>query len=38
LDVERAFLPQFSFGADDLVVTVGPDGLVVNASSRVESL
>lgn len=28
--IERAFLPNFSFGDHDLVVTLGPDGLVVN--------
>jgi NAD kinase len=28
--IEREFLPQFSFGARDLVVALGPDGLVVN--------
>lgn len=30
--VDRAFLPNFSFGAEDLVVTLGPDGLVVNTA------
>jgi NAD kinase len=30
--IERAFLPQFSFGDDDLVITIGPDGLVVNTA------
>lgn len=30
--VDRAFLPQFSFGETDLVATVGPDGLVVNVA------
>ena len=30
--IDRAFLPQFSFGESDLVVTVGPDGLVVNTA------
>ena len=28
--IERDFLPQFSFGERDLVVALGPDGLVVN--------
>lgn len=28
--IERSFLPNFSFGDRDLVVTLGPDGLVVN--------
>jgi NAD kinase len=30
--VDRAFLPTFTFGARDLVVTLGPDGLVVNTA------
>lgn len=30
--IERGFLPQFSFAPTDLVVTVGPDGLVVNTA------
>ncbi len=30
--IDRSFLPQYTFGADDLVVTVGPDGLVVNTA------
>lgn len=30
--IERAFLPTFQFGEHDLVVTVGQDGLVVNAA------
>jgi NAD kinase len=30
--IERDYLPQFTFGEDDLVVTVGPDGLVVNTA------
>lgn len=30
--VERAFLPTFTFGDTDLVVTLGPDGLVVNTA------
>jgi NAD kinase len=30
--IDRSYLPQFSFGASDLVVTVGPDGLVVNTA------
>ncbi|MDH5178299.1 MAG: sugar kinase [Gammaproteobacteria bacterium] len=30
--IDRQFLPQFSFGEDDLVVTIGPDGLVVNTA------
>ncbi len=30
--IERAFVPNFTFGDDDFVVTVGPDGLVVNTA------
>lgn len=30
--VERSFLPTFAFGERDLVVTLGPDGLVVNVA------
>lgn len=30
--IERSFLPTFLFGASDLVVTLGPDGLVVNTA------
>ncbi len=30
--VERGFLPTFLFGERDLVVTLGPDGLVVNTA------
>jgi len=30
--IDRSFLPQFVFGDDDLVVTVGPDGQVVNTA------
>jgi hypothetical protein len=30
--IERAFLPNFIFAADDLVVTIGIDGLVVNTA------
>jgi NAD kinase len=30
--VDRDFLPTFQFGEHDLVVTVGPDGLVVNTA------
>jgi len=30
--IDRAFLPTFTFGERDLVVTLGPDGLVVNAA------
>lgn len=34
--IDRAFLPQFTFGENDLVVVVGPDGLVVNAAKYLE--
>lgn len=30
--IERSFVPTFSFGTNDLVVTLGPDGLVVNVA------
>jgi NAD kinase len=30
--IERAFLPTFTFGPKDVVVTLGPDGLVVNTA------
>lgn len=30
--IERRYLPQYSFGDDDLVITIGPDGLVVNTA------
>lgn len=30
--IEREFLPTYTFGDDDLVVTLGPDGLVVNTA------
>src|SRR6185369_5036148 len=30
--IERGFLPTFLFGPHDLAVTLGPDGLVVNAA------
>jgi NAD kinase len=33
--IERAFLPNFVFGDDDLVATLGPDGLVVNTAKYV---
>ncbi len=34
--VDRSFLPQFTFGEADLVVTIGPDGLVVNAAKYLD--
>ena len=30
--IDRSFLPTFTFGPDDLVVTLGQDGLVVNTA------
>jgi NAD kinase len=30
--IDRGFLPNFLFGPRDLVVTIGPDGLVVNTA------
>ena len=30
--VDRTFLPNFLFGPSDLVVVVGPDGLVINTA------
>src|SRR5262249_41990324 len=30
--IERSFLPAFTFGASDVVVTLGQDGLVVNTA------
>lgn len=34
--VERSFLPAFTFGERDLVVTLGPDGLVVNVAKYLD--
>jgi NAD kinase len=34
--IERSFLPSFRFGAQDVVVTLGPDGLVVNAAKYLD--
>jgi len=34
--IERGFLPQFSFGEADLVITIGPDGLVVNTAKYLD--
>jgi NAD kinase len=30
--IDRQFVPQFTFGEDDIVITVGQDGLVVNTA------
>ncbi len=35
--VDRAFLPQFSFGEADLVITIGQNGLVVNTAKYLET-
>ncbi|HEY3329046.1 MAG TPA: hypothetical protein VGK19_03410 [Capsulimonadaceae bacterium] len=34
--IERSFLPSFVFGKEDLVVTLGPDGLVVNTAKYLD--
>ena len=34
--IERVFLPQFTFGENDLVVALGPDGLVVNIAKYLD--
>ena len=34
--IDRAMLPQFSFGEDDLVITVGQDGLVSNTAKYLD--
>ncbi len=34
--IERAMLPQFTFGANDLVITVGQDGLVSNTAKYLD--
>ncbi len=34
--VDRGFLPQFTFGEADLVITVGQDGLVVNVAKYLD--
>ena len=34
--IERAFLPTFTFGALDVVVVLGQDGLVVNAAKYLD--
>lgn len=35
--IERDFLPTFTFGPHDLVVTLGADGLVVNAAKYLDA-
>ncbi len=34
--IERSFLPTFTFGPNDLIVTLGPDGLVVNTAKYLQ--
>ena len=34
--IQREFLPNFLFNSSDLVVVIGPDGLVVNAAKYLE--
>jgi NAD kinase len=34
--IERAYLPNFLFGEDDIVVTIGVDGLVVNTAKYLD--
>jgi NAD kinase len=34
--IDREFLPTFTFGRRDLVVTLGPDGLVVNTAKYLD--
>jgi len=34
--IERGFLPQFKFGEADLIITIGPDGLVVNTAKYLD--
>ena len=35
-EIDREFLPTFTFGPNDMVVTVGPDGLVVNTAKYLD--
>ncbi|MCK4844263.1 MAG: sugar kinase [Candidatus Heimdallarchaeota archaeon] len=34
--IERDFLPNFLFGPNDLVVVIGPDGLVINSAKYLD--
>lgn len=36
-EVEMSFLPTYQFGTNSLIVTVGPDGLVVNTAKYLNS-
>lgn len=35
-EIDRSFLPNFVFGPNDLVLTLGPDGLVVNTAKYLD--
>jgi hypothetical protein len=35
-EIDRTFLPNFVFGPNDLVLTLGPDGLVVNTAKYLD--
>ncbi|MBD3191055.1 MAG: sugar kinase [Candidatus Heimdallarchaeota archaeon] len=35
--VERSFIPNFLFGPKDLVIVIGPDGLVINTAKYLEN-
>lgn len=35
--IERAFLPNFQFGDNDLVIVIGPDGLVINTAKYLKN-
>ncbi len=34
--IERGFLPQFKFSEADLIITIRPDGLVVNTAKYLD--
>lgn len=35
--IEKSFLPNFLFGKNDLVITLGPDGLVINTAKYLDN-
>jgi len=35
-EIDRGFLPTFTFGPRDLILTAGPDGLVVNTAKYLD--
>jgi NAD kinase len=35
--IEKSFLPNFLFGKNDLVITIGPDGLVINTAKYLDA-